>query len=173
MERNNRTLTIISSYFKLHPTLDTNLDPNAGLLLLFSFACDSFSPCFSEKQFVNVTRWDEVHKEGLCHNGSMNQVVPQPPRLTAQFRWSQLGGQVPAGEKEDVWCWGAELAKSKRTLKQNFMEVLQPCSIRGCNVGLWRTSLAVVLMDVGSFWRAGDAVRVKDIRELERKFNYW
>lgn len=56
VERNNRTPTIIFSYFKLHPTLDTNLDLNAELLLLFSFTYDSFLPCFSEKQFVNVTR---------------------------------------------------------------------------------------------------------------------
>lgn len=46
VERNNRTPTIIFSYFKLHPTLDTNLDLNAELLLLFSFTYDSFLAIF-------------------------------------------------------------------------------------------------------------------------------
>lgn len=77
MERNNRTPTIIFSYFKLHPTLDTNLELNAELLLLFSFTYGSSLPCFSAKEVVNVPREGAVQQATctVCAAGS------GPPRL--------------------------------------------------------------------------------------------
>lgn len=136
MERNNRTPTIIFSYFKLHPTLDTNLELNAELLLLFSFTYDSSLPCFSAKEIVNVPCEGAVQQATcmVCAAGSsptrlhVADVVTDASSLIARFKWSLLGGEIPPGQDKDL-CYTHSDDKSARSewiLSPKVTEVFQP-----------------------------------------------
>lgn len=130
MERNNRTPTIIFSYFKPHPTLDTNLELNAELLLLFSFTYDSFLPRFPDckcslwgssatSSMHGVCCRQQPHQAACCWCGDWQ------PRLIARFKLGLLEGKTPSTN------WDAKPARSEWILNPNITEVYSATELRG------------------------------------------
>lgn len=134
MERNNRTPTIIFSYFKPHPTLDTNLELNAELLLLFSFTYDSFLPCFPD---CKCSLWGSnatSNMHGVCcrqqpHQAACCWCADWELKLIAGFKLTLLGGKIPGQDKNLSYTnRDAKPARSEWILQPDIAEGFQPQS---------------------------------------------